>query len=352
MLLSGGGSGGPTIPLIALAEHLQKRLKPSPEILFLGSRLGPERAMVEGAGIEFEAINSGKLRRYWDRRNITDVFRILHGAWEGAGWLRSFRPDVMVSAGSFVSVPVSWATRLAGIPQVLLQMDVRPGLANRLMAPNAEALAHYPETPKGFNCIKKHIRIGPVVKEEMRQASAEAGFKRFDLDPTLPLLLITGGGQGAKGLNDACKPWIELWTETHQVLHLIGSGHPPISSNPRYYAFEFVREGMADLLAAADMVISRSGMGIVGELSVLGKDVLLVPLPESHQQENARWISEGGGALELSQQKLASEGGAWWKCWLKTRKSGILGERLYDFFPPAGTEAFASLVLRCAHWTK
>ncbi|MEC7166111.1 MAG: glycosyltransferase, partial [SAR324 cluster bacterium] len=141
VLFTGGGSGGPTTPLLAVNEALGA-LGPT-ESRFLGTTSGPERAMVEEAGIPFYAIPAGKLRRYFSWQNFTDPFHILAGGIIGLKHLLQFKPHVVVSAGSFVSVPVAYAARALGIPQVLLQMDVLPGLANRLMAPASSALGYY-----------------------------------------------------------------------------------------------------------------------------------------------------------------------------------------------------------------
>lgn len=347
LLLTGGGSGGPTAPLIALTQYLRLTLPEPPEVLFLGSESGPERQMVEKAGIAFESIPSGKLRRYWSWENLRDPLRILQGAGISALWLRRFRPEVIVSAGSFVSVPVAWVARPLGVPQVLLQMDVRPGLANRLMAPVATALAHYPEPLQGFSRPALKKRVGPVIRPEILNSNAEAGRSRFQL-PDRPVLLITGGGQGALGLNEAVRPWISAWTQTHEVVHLTGAGKPPVSEASGYHAFEFVHEGMGDLLACADVVLTRAGMGMLGELAALGKDAVLVPLPGSHQGDNARWIAEKQAGVLLEQAELQAHGGPWWSSFCQEREPGQLGRRLMEVLPPGGAESLAELVLECA----
>ena len=140
VLLTGGGSGGPTFAANCFSKRNHQKRKDS-IFLFLGSKKGPERQMVEQAGITFENIPSGKLRRYFSWRNFLIQFLSL----EEHKWIYKivdFRPHVIVSAGSFVSVPVAYMSWFLRIPHVILQMDVRPGLANRLMAPVSHALSY------------------------------------------------------------------------------------------------------------------------------------------------------------------------------------------------------------------
>jgi len=345
VLLTGGGSGGPTTPLIALAHTLRQRPGLKPEFLFLGTRQGPERDLVEKAGIEFRAIPSGKLRRYWDWRNFTDPFQVVLGGLVGWRELRKFRPHVVVSAGSFVSVPVAYAARMLGIPQVLLQMDWRPGLANRLMAPVSEALAcHFPETAEALK-VANWRQIGPVVRPEILNANPERANRDFGLGPDRPVLLVTGGGQGAQGLNRAVSGLCETWLREFQMVHLTGRGQPSCGAGPGYQAHELVADGMGDLLARADLVVSRAGMGTLSELAVLRKDTVLVPLPGTHQEANAAALKRLRAVEVASQASLNTE---WWSDFRSRWNSGALGAQLAQVFPEAGNEALAELVLETA----
>ena len=342
VLLTGGGSGGPTTPLIALAHTLRNRPALNPEFLFLGTKQGPERDLVKKAGIEFRAIPSGKFRRYWDWRNLTDLFRVLLGGLAGWQELRDFRPHAVVSAGSFASVPVAYAARMLGAPQILLQMDWCPGLANRLMAPVSQVLAcHFLETGSAFKIADWRL-IGPVVRPEVLNANSEKANAQFALDPQRLLLLVTGGGQGAQDLNRTVSGLCEAWLADFQVVHLTGRGQSPCGEWPGYHAHEFVSDGMGNLLARADLVISRAGMGTVGELAVLHKDAVLVPLPGTHQEENAAALKHSGAVEVVAQANMNAE---WWSDFRSRWKRGSLGGRLAQVFPESGNEAFADLVL-------
>ena len=352
VLFTGGGSGGPTLPLLALAEEISQQ-KPDSHFLFLGSKNGPERKMVEQTEIPFVAIPSGKLRRYWSWHNFIDPLFILGGGIMGLVLLLIFRPQVIVSAGSFVSVPVAYAAWILRIPHVILQMDVRPGLANRLMAPVSKALvAYFEQTAKQFPSIALKQTIGPVVRQEIFSANAELANERFDLHPELPLILITGGGQGAVGLNRAVFPLLKHLLNNFQVVHLTGSGstinleqEASTFSHQHYHPLEIVHEGMGDLLAKSEIVLTRAGMGILGELAVLQKDTVLIPLPGTHQEENALLIKEKGAAEYVSQQVLATEGINWWNNFFENRVPGEMGKKLHKLLPDEGTKDFAKLVI-------
>ena len=352
VILTGGGSGGPTLPLLALAKEIIKQRNDS-IFLFLGSKKGPERQMVEQEGITFENIPSGKLRRYLSWRNFVDPIFIIGGGINGFVKLLSFRPHVIVSAGSFVSVPLAYMSWLLRIPHVILQMDVRPGLANRLMAPVSHALITYFEkTANNFPNILLKKNIGPVVRQEIIKANADRANDRFGLDPEIPMILITGGGQGASGLNNAVMPLLKHWLNNFQVVHLTGtewvkSLDPEYSgfSHQHYYRMESVHQGMGDLLAKSEIVITRAGMGIIGELAFLKKDSVLVPLPGTHQEENAMLLQQNKAAVFVSQKQLEGEGINWWEKFMQDRIPGEMGRRLHQMLPDGGTKDFAKLIL-------
>ena len=351
VLFTGGGSGGPTIPLLALAEEISQQRRDT-HFLFLGSINGPERKMVEQTDIPFVAIPSGKLRRYWSWHNFIDPLFILGGGIMGFVILLVFRPHVIVSAGSFVSVPVAYAAWILCIPHVILQMDVRPGLANRLMAPVSKALVSYFEqTATQFPSISLKLSIGPVVRQEIFSANAKLANERFGLHSEIPLILITGGGQGSVGLNRAVLPLLKHLLNNFQVVHLTGSGTANIFeqetaafSHPHYHPLKIVHEGMGDLLAKSEIVLTRAGMGILGELAVLQKDTVLIPLPGTHQEDNSLLIKENNAAESITQQVLVTEGIKWWNNFFENRIPGEMGKKLHKLLPDGGTKDFTKLI--------
>jgi UDP-N-acetylglucosamine--N-acetylmuramyl-(pentapeptide) pyrophosphoryl-undecaprenol N-acetylglucosamine transferase len=307
VLLAGGGSGGSATPVLAVAQAL-RRLEPSVEFLYVGTRDGPEAALAAAQGIQFEGVAAGKLRRYWDLRNLSDPLRVAIGTFESYQLVRRFKPQLAFAAGGFAAVPPMVAARLFARARTLIhQQDVQPGLANRLLVPFANritvslasSLAHFPR--------RRSTVTGNPVREEILTADPRTAFERLELEPDVPLLVVTGGGTGALGLNVLAAGAAARLVERLQVVHLTGRGRgvPAATSSSRYHAIEFLVEEMPHLLAAATIVVSRAGMGTLTELAALGKPSIIVPLPASHQWANAQAFARLG-AIEVADQAALS----------------------------------------------
>ena len=302
VLLAGGGSGGSATPVLAVAQAL-RRLEPAVELLYVGTRDGPEEALAAAQGIPFRGVHAGKLRRYWDLQNLSDPLRVVQGVGESYALVRAFQPDAAMAAGGFGAVPPMIAARAFGSRTLIHQQDVEPGLANRLLVPFAReitvsldsSLAHF---PRGRTVV-----TGNPVRAEMLSADPSLAYARLGLEPELPVVVATGGGTGALGLNRLVAAAAPRLVGRAQVVHLTGRGRgvPPQTDSPRYRAIEFLVEEMPHLLAAATLVISRAGMGTLTELAALSKPALVIPMPESHQWANAQAFARRG-ALEVADQ--------------------------------------------------
>ena len=302
VLLAGGGSGGSATPVLAVAQALRRR-DVTIEFLYVGTREGPEAALAAAQGIPFAGVEAGKLRRYWDARNLTDPFRVLAGIAGSYALVRRFQPRVAFAAGGFGAVPPMIAARLAQARTLIHQQDVQPGLANRLLVPFAgritvslaSSLAHF---PRGRTLV-----TGNPVRTEILAADPRVAFSRLALEAETPLVLVTGGGTGALGLNRLVAAAAPRLIEHAQVVHLTGRGRgvPASTSSPRYRAIEFLVDEMPHLLAAATVVVSRAGMGTLTELAALSRASLVVPMPGSHQWANAQAFARLG-AIEVADQ--------------------------------------------------
>ncbi|MBI2482587.1 glycosyltransferase [Candidatus Uhrbacteria bacterium] len=321
VLFVGGGTLGSVTPLLAIVEELRDRVH-GVRCSWWGTRLGPERAVIAAAGIPFRAIPSGKFRRYWDLQQMIDPFRILAAGVVALARLSRDRPDVVVGAGAFVQVPVMWAARLLRIPVMIHQQDVRPGLANKLVAPIAQIITGvFPAHVVAFGARPVRI-VGNPVRRAMRSMSSISSGQAKQLlgfPPHLPLVLVLGGGTGAQALNVLAHAAHGVWKQA-SFLVVTGRGKrvvdpptPPLGSSSSggvvtYREEEFLdAETLVLAYTAADVVVSRAGMGTVTELGVLGKVMVLVPMPGTHQEDNAAAIGMRQAAVVWKQQEITPE---------------------------------------------
>lgn len=304
LLLCGGGTGGSVAPLLAVAEIIQQRF-PDVRFSFVGTRRGPEGEWVRRVGIPFTTIPAGKLPRYPTWQLFPDLWNILAGFIAGWRLLRHVRPDVVMSAGGYVAVPVVWAAWLMGIPCHIHQQDVRPGLANRLMQPFAKQISVvFRQSLKHFPVNRTHHTGNPVRLSIQRGNPARAR-RLFDIFTDRPLILCLGGGTGALSLNELVVGAALELIEEVDVVHITGRGKNLMRlANPHYHPLEFVYDELADLYAAATLIVSRAGLSTLTEIAFYGKAAILVPLPGTHQQENALLYRDKGAAVLLPQTAL------------------------------------------------
>src|SRR5207244_6622870 len=221
---------------------------------------------------------------------------VVAGTMEAYRLVRRFRPHVAFAAGGFGAVPPMVAARVAGAYTVIHQQDVEPGLANRLLVPFARRVTvSLPGSRAHFPAQRTSVTGNPV-REALLKADPHIAFEQLQLDPRVPLLVVTGGGTGALGLNLLVAAAAPRLIDQLQVVHLTGRGRgvPARTDSKRYTSIEFLVEQMPHLLAAATIVVSRAGMGTLTELAALGKPSLVVPLPGSHQWANARAFAQLG----------------------------------------------------------
>ena len=299
ILFSGGGTGGSVTPLLAIFDSLDREKY---SFWWIGTRGGPEKKMVKNKGIKYRYINSGKLRRYFSWKNFTDPMFIFFGFLESFYFLLFRRQDLIVTAGSFVSVPLAWAARILRIPVLVHQQDIRPGLANKLMAKSASVVTCvFEKSLRDYG--KKAVWTGNPVRETLK---AEKNHGYFDFNGLVPTVLVIGGGTGASNLNKLIYGAVDSLGSKVQIIHVAGKGKIKKQiDNNNYRQFEFLEEkDLAHAYAISDLVISRCGIGVLTELSFLGKASILIPMPNSHQEQNAKVFREQNAAVVLDEKKL------------------------------------------------
>ena len=306
ILLTGGGTGGSVTPLLAVADEFGKE---EFRYLWIGTRKGPEQEMVKKEGIAFKRIASGKIRRYFSLRNLLAPLWVLIGFIQSFVIIIAFMPRWIISAGGFVSVPVVWAGWILRRKILIHQQDVRAGLANKLMAPFATAI-----TTTFRKSLDDYGNKAVWVGNPTRIMNYELGIKNnkrfFNLKKNLPIVLIMGGGTGAKFINDLVLASIKELTEICQIIHVTGKGKklkmPAGVKN--YNGYEFLQyEQMVEAYMRANIVVSRCGLATLTELSSLGKPSILVPMPNTHQVDNARLFETENAAIVLDQPVLEKE---------------------------------------------
>ncbi len=315
ILLSGGWTLGGVTPLIALKEHMEA----GNSFVWVGTQAGPERPVVEAAGIPFTPIFSGKIRRYFSVDNFLDLFRIAVGIVQSVLILLKEKPDVHVTAGGFVSLPPAIAGWFLGVPLVVHQEDLEPLRANRFMSRMAAAVTvTVPEAGKAFARFHPVV-VGNPVRQALRQAPNEPANvvliarTKLGLEHPKPTLVVFGGGTGSLPVNERLVAALPELLPHMQVYHVTGKnkhvGAPPPAGPdqvlPGYHQVEFVTTGMEDLYLAADVVLCRAGFGTLTELAVFRKAAVLIPLPRSAQIQNAQFALSHNAA-EMLQEPAAT----------------------------------------------
>ncbi len=326
VLVSGGGTGGHIYPALAIATSL--RTQEQAEILFLGSDDGLEKEIVPAAGFRLATVKAGKLRRYVSLETITGVMRVPLGMFQAISIVRKFRPDVAFTSGGYVAVPAALATRLNGVPLLMHQQDVPPNLSNRLAAPLATRISVAFADSLPYFSTRKTLLLGNPVRQSMldvRATTPQAAREQLGFDAATPLLLVTGGSQGARHLNQVvCQalPHLlascqvlqisgkDLYNETRaQADGLLADQHETLRR--RYRLEPYLNEEMPLAVQGADLVLCRSGASTLTELATLGKASVLVPLSPAvggtAQTENAAMFERKQAAIVISNDDLKAD---------------------------------------------
>lgn len=343
ILLAGGGTAGHTSPLLATADAL-RRIDPTVEVTALGTPRGLEVRVVPEAGYPLELIPPVPL----PRRPSGDLVRLpgrLKGAVSGAlAVLDRVRPDVVVGFGGYVSVPAYLAARRRKLPIVVHEGNALPGLANKLGARMTRHVAtSFPDTPLR-HATYLGLPIRRMISTLDRPARRAEARNTFGLDVDRPTLLVTGGSQGARRLNQSVSAAHRALVDAGiQVLHVVGAaGEATVDRRPEDPAYVVVPyvDRMDLAYAAADLVVCRSGANTVTEVAAVGLPAVFVPLPigNGEQELNARPVVDAGGGLLVQDGAFTPE-------WASATLPGLLTdeERLREM-----SAAAAGLIARDA----
>jgi UDP-N-acetylglucosamine--N-acetylmuramyl-(pentapeptide) pyrophosphoryl-undecaprenol N-acetylglucosamine transferase len=304
-ILAGGGTGGHVIPALAIAQELQRRYQA--EVLFIGTARGLENRLVPAAGFPLQLVKVGALNRVSMATRIRTALDLPRAIFTAAGMLNEFHPDVVIGVGGYASGPAMLAAILKHTPTLAFEPNLVPGFANRMVARFVSAAAvHFEQTAE-------HFRNAVVTGVPVRPAFFQIPKKRYS--PGSPTLLVFGGSQGARAINQAVIRSLPELVRRLPGLHVIHqTGEREYNEVQAAYAgigisaevHKFI-DDMPAFFARADLVLCRSGASTVAEIAAAGKPAIFVPFPraaDDHQRRNAEAMEQVNAAVVLEETRL------------------------------------------------
>ncbi|MFZ2832069.1 MAG: UDP-N-acetylglucosamine--N-acetylmuramyl-(pentapeptide) pyrophosphoryl-undecaprenol N-acetylglucosamine transferase [Minisyncoccia bacterium] len=322
ILFTGGGSGGHFYPIIAVAEKLNKILEREKiahvELFYMSTEAYNERLLYDNK-ITFIPVTAGKMRAYFSVQNFFDIFKMGWGVLRAIFQMFSLYPDVVFGKGGYPSFPVLFAARLFRIPVIIHESDTVPGRVNAWAGKFAQKVAlSYVEAVEFFPRERTAVTGNPI-REEVLVSSGKNAFTELGLDPALPVILVLGGSQGARMINDNIETLAPRLVENYQVVHQTGEANITsvqntvnglLGGNPnasRYHMYGYLDSETMKLVAeVATVVVSRAGSAIF-EISAWGVPAILIPIADhvgDHQRKNAFAYARAGGAVVIEEANL------------------------------------------------
>lgn len=320
IIMSGGGTGGHIYPAITILRAIERRVQAC-EILYVGTRYGLESDIVPKEGIPFITVDIKGLERRVSWQNVVTLTKTLKSLWESMRIIRKFRPDVVVGTGGYVCGPILLAASLLGIPTMIQEQNVIPGITNKILSKFVDKIAvGYEEAGKYFTSTNKVVFTGNPIRAEVLEAERLASSQILGLDPAKKTVLISGGSRGARSINQAMLDSYRFFVGKNdvQLLHVTGkTEYNDIVKNLTKSGIDIHRAGniiikpylyhMPQALAVADLAVFRAGAIGLAELTARGIPAILVPYPyaaENHQEWNAKIMERHGAAVVVRDAEL------------------------------------------------
>lgn len=315
VIIAGGGTAGHVSPAVALAHALERH-----DVVFVGTARGAEGKLVPGAGYPLRTIDISGFDRGRPFTVVPTALRAAGAVFFALRLLRDENPDVVVGMGGYVSLPVCLAAWMRQIPVLLHEQNIVLGLANRLCRPIARKVAvSFRETlaDAGGQGVLVGNPVSPDLATMDRDRERAHALVRFGLDHGRKTLLVFGGSQGARRINDSAVGVVRLWTDRRdrQLLHITGSRSERASAErltPEALVYRRVTfvERMLEAYAAADVAVCRGGASTVAEITVAGVPAVIVPYPyhrDRQQELQARVLEHAGAAVVIADSDATPE---------------------------------------------
>lgn len=307
IMLTGGGTGGHVYPALAAAA----RADAGTAFAYVGTATGLEKDIVAGTGYPFTPVEAGAVRGRSPLAAARSLLRTARGVAQSRAAIRHFQPDAVLATGGFVCVPVVLAARLSGVPSVVYLPDLRPGWAVKFLARVATAVAVSFAEVIPWIPSRRVVVTGYPVRPELLAWTRASARAHLGLPADEPLVLVFGGSQGARSINEALARDLTRLLESASVVHASGTANHaamvavrealPETLRDRYHLRPYLDVDLAPALNAADLVVERSGASTLGELPAVGLPGLLIPYPHAgaHQRLNADFLANRGAAVVL-----------------------------------------------------
>lgn len=320
VVLTGGGTGGHLYPLVAVSQEIRKIAEEkkiiSLDFLYVGAGVS-DKSVFDAERISYKIISAGKWRRYASGMNIIDMlFKVPIGVVQSFFILLSYYPDVVFSKGGYGAFPVVVAASILRIPIMIHESDSVPGVVNKKSGRFARRIAtSFQMTVASFS-LKKTACTGNPIRLGLANGNKDGAKTTFKLVGGRPVILILGGSQGSKAINESFVKILTHLVKKYEVIHQAGTenikdvifeakSNLSFDEQKLYHPVGFMDEtDLANAYAASDIVVSRAGAGSIFEIALVGKPSILIPLPNSagdHQVINAYEYAKGGAAVIIEQ---------------------------------------------------
>lgn len=320
VIFAGGGTGGHINPAISIADYAKSQ-DTEFEALFIGTKRGLESKLVPKAGYDIKYIDIAGFNRKNLLKNVSVVAKLIKSRIDCRKIIREFKPDCVVCTGGYVSGPVIMAAAKEGVPSLIHEQNVYPGLTVKGSEKYVDYLAvSFDETVNLMNAKEKCVVTGNPIRTQILEANKEEARKKLGIDK--PFVLVFGGSLGAQRINDTMLNIIPRLKQNGNIRLLFGTGERNydairdavtklgIDENDENIQILPYIDNMAEVMAAADVVVARSGAITVSELAALGKPSVLIPSPNvvrNHQEQNAREFEKNGAAEVITEAELTPD---------------------------------------------
>ncbi|PCI19733.1 undecaprenyldiphospho-muramoylpentapeptide beta-N-acetylglucosaminyltransferase [Candidatus Wolfebacteria bacterium] len=324
ILFAGGGTGGHFYPIIAIAEKINEIIDKEKIVkskLYFMSDTPYDSVALFDHGIEFKKVETGKIRMYFSIQNFFDIIKTFFAVFKALFKVYRIYPDVVVGKGGYASFPALMAARILRIPVVIHESDSYPGRVNKWAGKFAERIAVSFDEAAQYFPSDRTAHTGQPIRSELLQPSSEGMFEYLKLDPTVPVILILGGSQGAEVINNVILSALPELLSKYQIIHQTGKKHLKnlnvraemiLTDSPykdRYKTFDFLGILATKMAAgASDIIVSRAGSQLF-EIAIWGVPSIIIPITHSHgdhQARNAFNYARSGAAIAIEESNLQS----------------------------------------------